>query len=457
MIPADIVQKASAHVRQIFSDADTKALYFHNYEHTEDVVKHVLEIGQRESVSAEEQQILQVAAWFHDVGHLNGAMQDHEQRSVEAVKKFFAEEGIEDEVFIQRVCDCIMATRMPQVPSDKLGEIMCDADVYHFGTPQFRKTNKRVRKELKARGYPAMATDWTSRSLKLLQSQQFFTPYSRQKLETGKDENIRWLQKKLIEKQEKAQDNNEETATTPQPVAGAAAPSPAPLPNAPASVPSITIPDVEPAPRASGKGAKEVDKIQKATQGLVARGMQTMLRLGSSNHLDLSRMADGKANILISVNSIIISVILSIFIDRLDADPYLLIPTMLFLTSSVITVILAILATRPKLTEGTFTRENIQRRETNLLFFGNFYKSSLDEYIWAMNQMMHDKDYLYDTLVKDIYFLGVVLGRKYKLLRWAYNVFMAGLIIAVLSFSIAIALNTPSGHAQVINANGAPL
>ncbi len=451
MTPPNIVQKASACVRQEFAAADTKLLYFHSYGHTEEVVRHAIEIGQREGVTEEELQILQVAAWFHDVGHFSGNMQDHEQRSVETAKRFFADEGIEDDAFVQRVSDCIMATRMPQAPTDKLGEIMCDADVYHFGTPDFRKTNKRVRKELKARGYPAMATDWPRRSLRMLESQHFFTPYSRQKLEAGKAENVRWLKKKISEK--------------------AAGEEEQPVP-AVADKQKVEEPDKksdkkeEPDKKSDKKEApkspevlaqKEAAKAQKAEQSLVARGMQTLLRLGSSNHLDLSRMADGKANILISVNSIIISVILSIFLDRLDADPYLLIPTILFLTSSVVTVVLAILATRPKLTEGTFTRDNIQRKETNLLFFGNFYRSSLDDYSWAMEQMMHDKDYLYDTLVKDIYFLGIVLGRKYKLLRWAYNVFMIGLIVAVISFSVAIVLNMPSGHATVENATGAPL
>jgi E3 ubiquitin-protein ligase DOA10 len=146
-----------------------------------------------------------------------------------------------------------------------------------------------------------------------------------------------------------------------------------------------------------------------------------------------------------------------VLVNRLDANPHLMIPTILFLTSSVITVVIAILATRPKLTEGTFTKEDIQQKRTNLLFFGNFYKSSLEDYSWAMDEMLHDKDYLYGTIVKDIYFLGIVLGRKYRLLRTAYNIFMVGLVVAVLAFSLATIMNTPSGRTTVINANGAPL
>src|SRR6188472_3851905 len=144
MIPTDIVQQSAGYVKELFAKADTEHLYFHSLQHTQEVVEHAMEIGKRENVSGEDLIILQVAAWFHDVGHLNGDMQEHESRSVEEARRFFAEIGVNDEFFIQRVTDAIMATRMPHVPADKLGEIMCDADVYHFGTTDFRKMNKRV-------------------------------------------------------------------------------------------------------------------------------------------------------------------------------------------------------------------------------------------------------------------------------------------------------------------------
>ena len=161
------------------------------------------------------------------------------------------------------------------------------------------------------------------------------------------------------------------------------------------------------------------------------------MRLTSQNHLNLSEMADRKANILISVNAIIISIILSVLIRRLEVDPHLTIPAILFLISSLSTIVIAILATRPVITEGRFSRNDVQTKKTNLLFFGNFYKTSLDEYEWAMGALMRDKDYLYGTLIKDIHQLGVVLGRKYKLVRLAYNVFMIGLIVSSLAFTVA--------------------
>lgn len=201
--------------------------------------------------------------------------------------------------------------------------------------------------------------------------------------------------------------------------------------------------------------ASETETKQKSN--LVSRGIQTMLRLSSQNHLHLSDMADGKANILISVNSIIISVILSVLLRKLEVDAYLTIPTIIFLVFSVSTIVLAILATRPKISEGRFSKNDIVGKRTNLLFFGNFYKSSLDEYKWAMSTMMQDKDYLYGSLIQDIHQLGKVLGRKYKLIRAAYNVFMIGIIVSVIAFGIAVAFHSPQDTTVIYTPSTSPL
>jgi hypothetical protein len=182
-------------------------------------------------------------------------------------------------------------------------------------------------------------------------------------------------------------------------------------------------------------------KADKNNANLLNKGIQTMLRLTSDNHLQLSNMADGKANILISVNAIIISVILSVLLRRLEVDTHLTIPTVIFLLFSLTTIVLAILATRPKVSGGRFSKSDILNKKTNLLFFGNFHKATLQEYEWGMREMMKDQDYLYGALIKDIYYLGVVLGKKYKLLRLAYFVFMIGIIISVVAFTLAVALN----------------
>ena len=66
-----------------------------------------------------------------------------------------------------------------------------------------------------------------------------------------------------------------------------------------------------------------------------------------------------------------------------------------------------------------FTKDDIMNKDTNLLFFGNFYKMNLKDFTWGMEEMMNNRDFLYGSMIKDFYFLGQVLGRKYKLSpRW---------------------------------------
>jgi hypothetical protein len=140
---------------------------------------------------------------------------------------------------------------------------------------------------------------------------------------------------------------------------------------------------------------------------------------------------------MISVNSIILSVTLTLLIARLAHYPHFIIPTIILLTVCLCSIIFAILATRPSVSSGKFTEDDIRNKKTNLLFFGNFYKVTLDEYTWGMNEMIKDSEYLYNSMIKDIYFLGVVLAKKYRYLRIAYTIFMWGLIAAVIAFAIA--------------------
>jgi len=304
-----------------------------------------------------------------------------------------------------------MATKAPQNPSNLLEEILCDADTYHLGTKDFKETNKLVKQEYTAVNGPMTKLAWLQLVIRFMEKHRYHTTYCKELLEEKKNNNMA----KLKDQQEKEQ----------------------------------------------GKQAKADKELTFTTEGkgkpnaLMTKGIQTMLRLTSDNHLELSGMADGKANILISVNSIMISVILSVLMRRLEVDTYLTIPTILFLSFSVTTIVIAILATRPKISGGKFDDQDIINKKTNLLFFGNFHKASLEEYENAMRRMMGDSDYLYGSLIKDIHHLGVVLGRKYKLIRLAYNVFIVGIIISVLAFAIAVYLNNLNSGATTSAGNSA--
>ena len=406
-----IEKKIDEYVTGLYDSIPTKSLVFHNLNHTKTVVKRTQEIAGHYNVSEKEMFILFSAAWFHDSGYLFSGPENHEEMSCNVMKKFLEEEGIDEEI-ITEIAGCIMATKAPREPKNLLQQIICDADTYHLGTKDFKETNKQMWEEQSLRSDHEDPIAFKDHTVAMLEKHQFYTNYCKQLLNKRKGQNLKKLKDKTKSaKEQKIKDN------TP-----------------------IAFSDVE-----------------KDKSGLMSKGIQTMLRLTSENHLKLSEMADHKANILISVNSIIISVILSVLLRKLSEETYLIIPTIIFLLVAVTTIVISILATRPKISGGEFTMEEVKERKNNLLFFGNFYKATYEQYDLAMKELMLDTDYLYGTLIKDIYFLGKVLGRKYKLIRLAYNIFMIGIIVSVLAFAIATFFSQGSSSGNIINSSGSPL
>jgi hypothetical protein len=190
---------------------------------------------------------------------------------------------------------------------------------------------------------------------------------------------------------------------------------------------------------APGKNKDKAVKDKKSDRP--DKGIETMFRVSSANHQRLSDMADNKASIMITVNSIILSAVLSLLLRRLEDQPYLAIPTFMLIAISLVAMIFAILSTRPSIPGGSFSMQDVEEQKVNLLFFGNFYKMSLPDFKEAMQKTMEDSDLLYGNLIMDGYAQGIVLGKKYRLLRISYNIFMFGLIASVIAFFAVSVLN----------------
>jgi hypothetical protein len=182
-------------------------------------------------------------------------------------------------------------------------------------------------------------------------------------------------------------------------------------------------------------GTQEDKKKKKKKDGLgTNRGIETMFRTSYRTHVDLSALADNKANIMIGINGIIMSVLIASISPKIDANLWLIVPTTILLIGLLISLIFAILAARPRVTEEQYTLEDIQEDRANILFFGNFVHLSSDEYVEGMKTLMQDTDRLYTNMIRDIHGLGTVLRRKFELLRTSYTVFMWSLAIGVLAF-----------------------
>jgi predicted metal-dependent HD superfamily phosphohydrolase len=418
----ELLQAAAMQASVIIETKVGAGYHFHNLQHTQHVVKACEEIGAYYQLADDDMLSLLVAAWFHDTGYSNGSALNHEAGSIALAKEFLLQQNAGDNI-VTSVTGCIAATKMPQRPANLLEEIICDADLYHLGTEEASKQSKALRHEINfTKNVHLNKSDWARTNIYFMQQHHYFTAYCREKLEPVKQETIKKLKKKYGIKEDmvslpgKLARYEKEVLEKEDPVTG--------------SAPTPVVAAADPKPK------KDKDKIKDRPMR-PERGIETMFRTTSSNNFRLSSMADSKAHIMISVNAIIISIVGSRLLEKLKNFPHFIIPTIMLTLVCLGAIIFAVLATRPNVSKGRFSREDIENKKTNLLFFGNFHEMGVDEYEWAMKEMMKDSDYLYGSMIRDIYFLGVVLARKYKLLRISYNVFMFGLIISTLSFIIA--------------------
>jgi hypothetical protein len=162
--------------------------------------------------------------------------------------------------------------------------------------------------------------------------------------------------------------------------------------------------------------------------------------LTARNQINLNSIADNKSNILISVNAIIISIIITMLAGNIGNMGQDILPILVFLIICLITIIISILSTRPILLTKKFTAEDIKQKTVDLIFFGNFIKMEYDDYLKALKDMIQDDEQLYSTLIQNQYSLGKILSKKFRLVKIAYNVFMVGIIITVVVFLLNLLL-----------------
>ena len=395
-------EEVEKHVLAYFSTHHDDKLVYHNLDHTRDVVKATVQIANHYQLSEKDFFVVYAGAWFHDTGYFEDPM-NHEKKSAELAGDFLKEHEVPAEVR-DEVAQAILSTKMPQKPTNQLENILCDGDLFHLGSENFRKKGKLMHKEVELLYNKDISKlEWRKKDIQFLETHQYHTDYANLLLNDQKAKNLEKLKAKL------AEEMAEEIEFT-----------------AAAKDGSL---DAE--VRKEEKLRKNKDKERPD------KGIETMFRITSGNNQRLSDMADNKSQLLITVNSIILSLIVSLVLRRLEDNAFLIVPTFILLMVALSCIIFSILATRPSIPNGVFTDNDLDRKKVNLLFFGNFYKMALQDYSRGMIKVMNDKEFLYGTLITDVYSQGVVLGRKYKLLRTAYNIFMYGLITAVLAYVIS--------------------
>lgn len=381
----ELIEKTKDHVSHLLTNKLPKQFIYHNNVHTQRVYKSTKEIIENSHFNEEEVLILKLAALLHDVGYIE-SRDGHEEASALIAIDFLSNENVPQHI-IDQVAQTIRATKIDILPTNELEKTICDADASHFAKSYFEEASEYLRQELKLLNIADHSLDsWRACNIEMFTTQhQYYTKYAIKNWKPKKDNHL----VAMLNEQRKY------------------------------------------------KKSKKKEKLKaKLKDQSPEKGVQSMFRITLRNHIKLSDIADTKANILLSVNAIIISVALSNLIPKLDKNEFLIVPTVVFMIFSIVSMILSVLATRPNITSGKFTKEDVEKKRVNLLFFGNFHKMSLDQFEWAINEMMNDKEYIYSALTKDLYFLGLVLDRKYRILRITYTVFIIGIVLSAIAFAV---------------------
>ena len=391
---SSLVQESESYVLQLLnSELDSKFVY-HNLPHTQRVVEKVEEISADCGLIDDEKEDVLIAAWFHDTGFIKDP-ENHEEESAKIASEFLKEKGLSEDR-IANIRSIILSTKMGAVPSSESERIIRDADCAHLASKSFFDYTELLKREWELVGGKTIKdSEWLDTNINFLANEhKYYTNYALKNWSKSKSKNV----SKLLKTKKNIDEDDKKF-----------------------------------------KQKKEAIKLKKIKGDVPERGVETMFRVALRNHITLSDIADTKANILLSVNAIIISMTFSTLIPKLDnpSNQYLLVPSIVFIVFTVICMVLSILATRPNVTRGKFTKEDVANRKVNLLFFGNFHQMKLNDFEWGISEMMQDREYLYGSLTKDLYFLGLVLNRKYSLLRVTYNVFMVGILTSVMAFVIA--------------------
>ena len=397
------LKKVSDLATQLHLTKTDDRLFFHNLSHAVRLLESAHQMSTHYRLDEKNHFILCSAAWLYDLEMIASGTPEREINNTSFTEDFLRKLSVED-VTIREIVACILCNSPGHRPSSLNEKIFCDALQYYFGSENFLHYHNLLRREKEVySGKKISGNEWRVLTISLLSQHKYHTDFCQSRLNEQKTENLKRITG--------VQDKKEQQKHT-DPVRGKLKPIQAGL-----SYPAWK---------------------HKSRHHL--SGVETVFRNASANHLNLSVMADNKAFIMISVNSILISIGVGLIIGKLVLIPKLFIPTVVLLSVNVATIIYSVLATRPGIMHGKFTREGVDNKTVDLLFFGNFFKMPLADFEYGMRKMMDDDDFLYGNLIRDIYAQGKTLGRKFRLLRISYNLFMYGMAITVGAFVLSFFL-----------------
>ncbi|NET32634.1 MAG: hypothetical protein F6K19_11565 [Cyanothece sp. SIO1E1] len=381
------------HIWQLFETHGSSRMVFHHFAFAKAMAERANDLAMKLGMSPADQEAVNIGAWFYTSGYwlqYNNPI----RKTRELAQQFLVEQQVSDEVG-RAVLEGLPPDDAPKSPIARVTKDAYLSIAYGQSYPQQHHLLRLEREWATGQQYSKL--EWAQQQLNELLSIQFNTPLAHQLYGQSLAQHI------LLQQQQK----EKQTARSITPVGQ----------------------------------SKEVSAPFRGLENeTTIRTIQTYFRTNYRNHIHLSSIADDKARIMISANTILISVLITLLSYRniAETQPMILLPVVLFLVTGLTSLTFAILAARPRVTSGQVDTDEPVPSPDNVVFFGNFVELDLEQYEVAVDRMFRDSESLIGNMARDLYFLGKVLDKKYRFLSVSYNIFLVGFIVTVISFLIAL-------------------
>jgi len=378
----------TSYVSNFYKQNMPNHLKFHDFTYLEMVMKQVGKMADAVDLKGKDRKILEAANWFRYTG-MSVQYENYEAESAKIAAQYLKDQQM-DQADIEQVKTLILKSTHKSRPANMMEEITQDGGFVYLGKSNFFNLSSLLKVELETiKDKKISPREWDEMVYQLLAKSRFYTSYASHK----------YLDR----------------------IAG-----------------HLTT------QRKNLKKTKR-NEIRKKTGKEFGRGIDTMYRSTYRNHINLSSIADGKANMMISINTIILSAIVTLLGTSITLTGQVsfehfrfFLPILILLLAVLGSAIFAILSANPKVTSSDMGKKDIIKRTKSVLFFGNFIHMEQKEFVDNLTMLKNNEKILYDNMAVDIYELGHVLSTKYKMIKISYNIFMVGLILCVLSFLIVM-------------------
>ncbi len=388
-----ILNKTKQYLLELYNQGQAKRLVYHDYPMLAQIAELVEDIAHASNISEADQEAAQIAAWFQHIDLLLKGHQDTDT-CLDSARQFLEKNDwpVQKIALVEKTIHEVRTG----ISSNTGAQLLNDANVAYAYSTNFLQLTPLEQLEteiLEKRRFEAL--DWEEKTHQKIFQQQFYLPYSKTHFGHLLAQNKLEQEQRLRNLQRKKQ-------------------------------------------KADVLG-EDLRNFQNIERKLPERATQTFFRANYRNHINLSSIADNKANIMIGINAIMMTIVVSVlsYGNIAFERPAILMPVVLFLFTGLASMISAVLSARPKVTMLNPSGTPLEEAKKNIVFFGNFVHLSQEEYENAMDAMLRDSELMYGNMTRDLYHLGKVLDKKYRLLTLSYNIFMVGFVSTMLAFLVA--------------------